>query len=83
LLTSASNGDGAIATGMNDPYGCASIDRTTDTDGIDVISACLGRAFPHGVFIAQDRRTRIHRQHGTSSWRRGRPLQSRSISDPL
>ena len=30
------------------------IDGTTDTDGIDVTSAPLGSAFPHGVFIAQD-----------------------------
>lgn len=32
----------------------AGIDGTTDTDGIDVTSASLGSAFPHGVFIAQD-----------------------------
>ena len=32
----------------------AGIDGTTDTDGIDVTSAPLGSAFPHGVFIAQD-----------------------------
>lgn len=38
----------AIVTG---PEG---IDGTTDTDGIDVTSASLGSAFPHGVFIAQD-----------------------------
>jgi len=30
------------------------IDGTTDTDGIDVTSAALGPAFPHGLFIAQD-----------------------------
>lgn len=30
------------------------IDGTSDTDGIDVTSASLGSAFPHGVFIAQD-----------------------------
>lgn len=30
------------------------IDGTTDTDGIDVTSASLGGAFPHGLFIAQD-----------------------------
>lgn len=32
----------------------AGIDGTTDTDGIDVTSASLGSAFPHGVFVAQD-----------------------------
>lgn len=30
------------------------IDGTSDTDGIDVTSASLGSAFPHGVFVAQD-----------------------------
>jgi len=30
------------------------IDGTSDTDGIDVTTANLGPAFPHGVFIAQD-----------------------------
>jgi len=30
------------------------IDGTSDTDGIDVTSAPLGSAFPHGVFVAQD-----------------------------
>ncbi len=30
------------------------IDGTSDTDGIDVTTAHLGPAFPHGVFIAQD-----------------------------
>lgn len=30
------------------------IDGTSDTDGIDVTSAPLGSAFPHGLFIAQD-----------------------------
>jgi 3-phytase len=30
------------------------IDGTSDTDGIDVTSASLGAAFPHGVFVAQD-----------------------------
>lgn len=32
----------------------AGIDGTSDTDGIDVTSASLGSAFPHGVFVAQD-----------------------------
>jgi 3-phytase len=32
----------------------ASIDGTSDTDGIDVTGAALGPAFPHGVFVAQD-----------------------------
>jgi 3-phytase len=32
----------------------AGIDGTSDTDGIDVTSAPLGSAFPHGVFVAQD-----------------------------
>jgi len=32
------------------------IDGTSDTDGIDVTSAALGSAFPHGAFIAQDGR---------------------------
>ncbi|PYU87617.1 MAG: hypothetical protein DMG08_27670, partial [Acidobacteria bacterium] len=30
------------------------IDGTSDTDGIDVTTAHLGPAFPHGVFVAQD-----------------------------
>lgn len=30
------------------------IDEVTETDGIDVTTASLGPAFPHGVFIAQD-----------------------------
>nr|WP_298725965.1 phytase [uncultured Steroidobacter sp.] len=30
------------------------IDGTSDTDGIDVTSAPLGSAFPHGLFVAQD-----------------------------
>lgn len=30
------------------------VDGTSDTDGIDVTSASLGSAFPHGVFVAQD-----------------------------
>jgi hypothetical protein len=32
----------------------ASIDGTTDTDGIDVMSAPLGAGFPNGLFVAQD-----------------------------
>jgi 3-phytase len=36
---------------VDEPQG---IDGTSDTDGIDVSSASLGSAFPHGVFIAQD-----------------------------
>jgi 3-phytase len=32
----------------------AGIDGTSDTDGIDVTSAALGSAFPHGLFVAQD-----------------------------
>jgi 3-phytase len=32
----------------------ASIDGTTDTDGIDVMSAPLGARFPNGLFVAQD-----------------------------
>jgi 3-phytase len=32
------------------------VDGVTRTDGIDVISAALGRTFPMGVFIAQDDR---------------------------
>ena len=34
----------------------AGIDGVSETDGIDVTSANLGPAFPHGVFIAQDGR---------------------------
>ena len=34
----------------------AGIDGVSETDGIDVTSADLGPAFPHGVFIAQDGR---------------------------
>lgn len=30
------------------------IDGTSDTDGIDVVTADLGSAFPEGVFVAQD-----------------------------
>jgi len=30
------------------------IDGTSETDGIDVTTAQLGSAFPHGVFVAQD-----------------------------
>jgi 3-phytase len=32
----------------------ASIDGAEDTDGLDVTSASLGRAFPGGVFVVQD-----------------------------
>jgi hypothetical protein len=32
----------------------ASVDGTSDTDGIDVISAPLGTGFPNGLFVAQD-----------------------------
>lgn len=31
-----------------------SVDKVTETDGIDVTTANLGPLFPHGVFIAQD-----------------------------
>ena len=36
--------------------GSAGIDGVSETDGIEVTSANLGPAFPHGVFIAQDGR---------------------------
>ncbi len=32
----------------------SSIDRTTVTDGIDLVSANLGSNFPNGIFVAQD-----------------------------
>jgi 3-phytase len=32
----------------------AAIDGTSDTDGIDVMSAPLGAGFPNGLFVAQD-----------------------------
>ena len=32
------------------------IDGISETDGLDVTSASLGPAFPHGMFIAQDGR---------------------------
>jgi 3-phytase len=32
----------------------ASVDGTSDTDGIDVMSAPLGGGFPNGLFVAQD-----------------------------
>ena len=36
--------------------GSAGIDGVSETDGIELTSANLGPAFPHGVFIAQDGR---------------------------
>ena len=36
--------------------GSAGIDGVSETDGIEVTSANLGPAFPHGVFVAQDGR---------------------------
>ena len=48
--------------GKNEPLGTfrigsgGGIDGVSDTDGIDVCSFGLGRAFPHGLLIAQDGR---------------------------
>jgi len=36
--------------------GSTGIDGVSETDGIEVTSANLGPAFPHGVFVAQDGR---------------------------
>lgn len=44
---------GHFAVAANPPLG---IDGASETDGLDVISAPLGAAFPHGLFIAQDGR---------------------------
>jgi 3-phytase len=46
------------------------IDEVSDTDGIDVTTVRLGRAFPRGVFVAQDGSNRPHHQNfKLVSWR--------------
>lgn len=47
-------GDNAFVGKFAIVAGAEGIDGTSDTDGIDVTSAPLGSAFPHGVFVAQD-----------------------------
>jgi 3-phytase len=63
-LIASSQGNNSYAlferTGSNKYLGSfrivdgASIDRTTETDGIDVCNLALGSLFPDGVFVAQD-----------------------------
>lgn len=48
------NGDNKFIGKFAIVPGPEGIDGTSDTDGIDVTSASLGSAFPHGVFVAQD-----------------------------
>ncbi|WP_116808076.1 phytase [Steroidobacter cummioxidans] len=48
------NGDNKYIGKFAIVQGPERIDGTSDTDGIDVTSASLGSAFPHGVFVAQD-----------------------------
>ena len=38
------------------PNGARGIDGASETDGLDVTSAALGPAFPHGAFVTQDGR---------------------------
>jgi len=63
-LIASSQGSGEYAiynrTGDNDHVSnfqivdSASVDGTSSTDGIDVMSAPLGAGFPNGIFVAQD-----------------------------
>lgn len=63
-LLASSQGDGTYAVYRREGdnsfvksfriTGSDGVDGTSDTDGIDVTTACLGTAFPHGVFVAQD-----------------------------
>ena len=39
------------------------IDRVTHSDGVDVLNASLGPAFPHGVFVTQDQQNEGGRQN--------------------
>ncbi len=39
------------------------IDRVTHSDGVDVLNASLGPAFPHGVFVTQDQENEGGRQN--------------------
>jgi 3-phytase len=39
------------------------IDRVTHSDGVDVLNASLGPAFPHGVFVTQDQQNDGGRQN--------------------
>ena len=64
----------------------ATLDGTTETDGIDVTSFALGNAFPEGVFIAQDGSNNGNQNFKLVPWREiariGPGLRTDTNQDP-